>query len=144
MIARIAALVAVAGVLVGCGDSQSSSGQARSVVERYYAALESGDGAALCAQLSDGAREEIVRPLVLFHNSKPVIDCAMRMTVPRYIAALRKAAGTRIGAVTLMGDRATVLVTKPGEGPREVPLVKTLDGWRVSKVTVRLRKPIGG
>jgi hypothetical protein len=144
VIARVAVFIAVSVLLAGCGGSESSGAQARSVVERYYAALESGNGAALCALLSGSAREEIVRRLVLFPALKHTIDCARLMTVPRRAAALRKTTGIKVGAATLMGDRATVVVTKPGEGPREVTLVKTPNGWRINKPTFRVRKPIGG
>jgi hypothetical protein len=81
---------------------------------------------------------------VLFPHLERAVDCARLMTVPGRAAALRKATGTEIGAVMLMGDRATVLVTTPDEGAREVQLLKTPNGWRISKLTLRVRKPIGG
>ncbi|HXN39659.1 MAG TPA: hypothetical protein VN892_16615 [Solirubrobacteraceae bacterium] len=81
-------------------------------------------------------------PLKLFRDLKPVTDCATM--VRRHAALMRKLAGDEIGAVTLMSDRATVTVTKPGTRPHEVLLVKTPSGWRISKLDLGLRKPIGG
>jgi hypothetical protein len=53
------ALVAVAATaLVGCGTSGSER-DAKATVQRFYAALQSHDGAAACAQLTNGARSSL-------------------------------------------------------------------------------------
>ena len=141
--ALVAAFAVVSVMLGACSASRpSSSSEARSVVQRYYAALERGNGASACALLSESAKEEVVSPLKLFRDLKPVTDCATM--VRRHAALMRKLAGDEIGAVTLMSDRATVTVTKPGTRPHEVLLVKTPSGWRISKLDLGLRKPIGG
>jgi hypothetical protein len=161
LITRLAAFVAVVILLSGCGGSKPSSAQVRSarssgaqvraVVEQYYADLENGKGAAGCGLLTAGARAEIVRPLRLFPGTKLPngLDCARLMTayahaVSSDATALRELRGTKIDEVAMVGDQATVVVTEPHEGLREVPLVKTGDGWLISKLILRVRKPIGG
>jgi outer membrane murein-binding lipoprotein Lpp len=52
-VTRAAIIVAVLAV-AGCGTDQSAS-EARSSVERFFAAIEAGDGPAACEQLSEDA-----------------------------------------------------------------------------------------
>jgi hypothetical protein len=150
---RIGLPVAISIALAGCGGTESESAQVRSVVRQYYAALESGDGAKVCSLVTDEAREHIARPYRLFrvppqHN----IDCARLVTAfakaqAHDATALRELRRTKIGAVTLIGNRATVIVTEPGTGPLQAPLVKTANGWRVSEWffhEATPRKLIGG
>jgi hypothetical protein len=134
-------------LLAGCGGTETPAAQVRSVVGRYYNALESGDGTAACSELTADAREAVVRPLRLF-TEKPrhSITCAEVFTFYGKAAAseLRE---TKLGAVKIDGDSATIAVSVPGETAREAPLEKTAAGWRISKLIVRTarpRTPIGG
>jgi hypothetical protein len=147
VVARVAVFFAVSIALIGCGGPQSSSAQVRSVVERFLAALESGNGAEVCSLLTDEAREQIVRSLRLFQPAlKRGIDCTKLITPnvreqSRDAAALRELKSTKVGAVTLMGNHATVLVTQPSQGPLEAPLVKTAHGWRINELLLPLAAP---
>jgi hypothetical protein len=56
-------------------------------------------------------------------------------------AAMREPKQTKVGEVTLIGNRATVGVLQPHQGQRDPPLVKTADGWHISKLIVRVAAP---
>lgn len=153
VVVRVALFVAVSIALIGCGGAESSSDGVRSVVEQYYAARESGNGAEACSLLTNEAREEIVRPLLVYQaRLRRRFDCARLMTlyaraVLREPVGLRELTSTIIGPATVTGNQATVVVTQPHEGPHDVPLVKTADAWRISKQIARVAvppKPIGG
>jgi len=146
-------LLAVSIVLSGCGGAEPESAQVRSVVQRFYAALERGNGTEACSLLTDKAREDLVRPLRFFAaRLKHGIDCPTLLTeyskaVTSGPSALRELKGTKIGAATLKGNQASVVVMEPGQGPRYAPLEKTAKGWRISKLIERVaapRKPIEG
>jgi hypothetical protein len=150
---RIGLAVAVSIALAGCGRTESESAQVRSVVRQYYAALESGNGAKLCSLMTDEAREQIVRPYRLFQAPlQHSIDCARLVTASATAqahdaTAMRELRSTKIGAVTLARNRASVVVTQPGTSPLQAPLVKTPNGWRVSAWFFQQaapRKVIGG
>jgi len=75
--------------------------------------------------------------------------CDQRMAVELGVAVLaaeraEPANLDQLDEIAMVGDQATVVVTEPHEGLREVPLVKTGDGWLISKLILRVRKPIGG
>jgi hypothetical protein len=140
-------LLAVSIVLSGCGGTESESAQVRSVVHRFYAALESGNGREACSLLTDKVQEELVRPLRLFAaRLKHSIDCPTLLTeyskaVTSEPSASRELKGTKTGAVTLKGNEATVVVMEPRQGPHYAPLEKTAKGWRISKLIERVAAP---
>ena len=53
----------------------------------------------------------------------------------------RRLKGTKTGAVTLKGNRATVVVIEPRRGPHYAPLEKTSKGWRVLEYNARFGDP---
>jgi hypothetical protein len=129
--------------------SHSDSAQVRSVVERYFADLEAGKGAAACALFTNQAKEEL-RPLYAFSE---VLGrgsgCTPLMTLEAKAVAgdstrLQELKDTKVEGVTLNGDRATVVLGDPARGLHGASLVKTPEGWRISKQMFRVRKPIAG
>lgn len=107
------------------------------MLTRYYAALKSRDGATMCSLLTDHARQRAVRPLRAFQaHVNPSTDCPKLMTLyastlahnARALAQLR---GTHVGAVTVVGSRASATVAEPHQSAREAALVKTGQGWRI-------------
>ncbi len=142
-------MVAVSIAVSGCGKTQSTSAQVRSVVERYFADIEAGKGAAVCELFTNQAREEL-RPLYgfaeLLHSGS---GCGGLMTLEvkalaTHSTRLKELRDTQVGAVTLNGDRATVVLDDPARGLHEASLVRTSEGWRISKQMFGVRKPIGG
>jgi hypothetical protein len=87
-----------------------------------------------------------LRPLQLFPAlHKLNVDCARLMTlyaggVSRDPGELRELRSVKVGAATVVGNRATVLVSGP-RGLREAPLERTACGWRISRLIVALRRP---
>jgi hypothetical protein len=57
---------------------------------------------------------------------------------------LQELKDTKVGTLSLEGNRATVVLADPARGLHDVELVETSDGWRISKQLSRVRKPIGG
>lgn len=130
-------VIGVAVALVGCDSSESPSAQARSVVQRLYADLAIGNGKAVCALLTTGAREQIVRaaqfpPVHLSHAT----DCAAIVTGMRR-AQLKGFRGFSVGKATVARGAATVVVRAPDGSEGHLPLVKTASGWRISDIAFR-------
>ncbi len=110
-------------LLAACGTSDDRD-QARSAAERLYAAVEAGDGAAACEQLSTSAREEL--------ESQEQKACA------EAILALDLAtAGARADGVEVFSTSAAVHLT----GGDTVFLDDTRQGWRVSALGCREQAP---
>jgi hypothetical protein len=134
----IATLAALSLMLNACGGSSSETERARSVVQRFRAALAAHDGPGMCSLLSNEARREVatfaaaLTPL----NGKKVEGCVAFGNLLRAAAHNSKASpGTSdadVGTPRLTGDRATVLVREPGETSRELTLVKTPTGWKIT------------
>ena len=147
--AGLALLAAVVLATAACGgSSQSTASQARSVVERFYSFIESGQGAAACDLLTPAAKKEVVRPL---KGLKPreQLDCQQWLqsyseAVKGDAASLKEMTATKFGSVSIVGDRAVVAVTVPHAGLRAAPLVETSGGWRISQIGTSFRNPISG
>jgi len=152
---RLARLLPLAGVVLAvalsstaCSESQSPAAQARNVVERFYSDLENGRGAAACSLLTPAAREEVVRPLQLFPKLHK-LDCqrvlnSFSQSAARTAAYRRELRATTFGSVSVMGNRAMVVVGVPHVGLRAAPLTQTPGGWRISQFSLSTRKPISG
>jgi hypothetical protein len=143
------ALVAAAVIVVaGCGSSESPSDKARSVVRRLYVDLTSGEGAAACSLLTSATRREVVRPLKRFGDAHRRIDCrtflgAISEAASKDPAVLGELRTTRIGAASVSGDHATVLVRGPSNRVGGIPLIKTTAGWEISKLYIfQFSKPL--
>lgn len=118
------------------------------MLERFYSDLEGGRGAAACSLLTPAAREEVVRPFVLFPKLHK-LDCervlgSYSKATARDAASVRKLKATRFGSVSVIGDHAMVVVSVPHLGLRTAPLTDTRDGWRISQFSLGSRKPISG
>jgi hypothetical protein len=155
MIRRLAMLAVVSSALIGCGGPTSDSAQVRSVVQRYFAALASGNGSEVCSLLTGEAAQQMQHATAVvsaqLHRKKP-LNCPEFVNLyskalasePTALAELKQ---TQVGTLSLAGDRATVRIFAPYELAKEVPLVKTTAGWRISRLRIRLlspRKPEAG
>lgn len=104
----------------------------------------------MCALLTDAARERMTR--LVESQIRRSVSCMELMSryaraVSRSASELRELRSAKISATTVTGDRATVAVTEPHQDTGAAQLVKTTNGWRVSKLIVRiapLRKAIEG
>ena len=141
-------LIAVSIAIVGCGGTKSSpAGQARSVVQQYYADLVGGHGAGACSLLTKEAKEKLVQPLLIYRAQlEHGINCIELMTLDSKVlrtesAARRELEAATIGAVKVTGNRAVAVVKEPNRSPREAPLVKTVNGWRISELILRVTVP---
>jgi hypothetical protein len=126
---RAGLLAAVLLLTVGCGggESQSPSG-ARRALERYYAALASGDGRSACRLLTEARRRAL---------DQPPGGCSK--DVLREGAGLESPRDAGISRVRVDGDEATARVTtSQGHGAAEhsvlrvVRLRRTSGGWRIA------------
>lgn len=151
--ARVVVFVAVSIVLAGCGSSNppsksiSPAAQARAVVEQYYADIEHGNAGAACALITASVRAEIEGAMRLFpttvaHRDHCLWSFVERAKGLRRRATPRRVSETKVGQATVVGDRATVRVIGRRRHTNDLSLVKTAEGWRISKLPVR--KPIGG
>jgi len=146
---RLAPVVVAVALVAACGGSSGSGSspahQARATVERFYSDLGGGKGAQACSLLTPAAREEIVRPLRLFPKGHSLTCETLLRTFSHGTRSetgfLR---GVKVGAATVKGDRATVVVTVPDQGLGYAPLVKTGAGWQISHLITSVRKPIEG
>jgi hypothetical protein len=135
----IATLAALSLMLNACGGSSSETERARSVVQRYRAALAVHNGPEMCSLLSSEAKREVVTlaaAITAAPNGKKVQGCVAFGNLLRAVARNSKASSrirdARIGTPKVVGDKATVLVREPGETPRELTLIKTPTGWKIT------------
>jgi hypothetical protein len=135
----IATLAALSLMLNGCGGSSSETERARSVVQRYRAALAVGNGPEMCSLLSSEAKREVATfaaAITAAPNGKKVQGCVAFGNLLRAVAHNSKASSrirdARIGTAKVVGDKATVLLREPGETPRQLTLIKTPTGWKVT------------
>jgi hypothetical protein len=135
----IATLAALALALNACGGSTSEAERARSVVQRYRAALAVHNGPEMCSLLSSDAKREVATltaAIAAAPDGKKVQGCVAFGNLLRAVAQNSKASSrisaARIGLAKVVGDKATVLVREPGETPRELTLIKTPTGWKVT------------
>jgi hypothetical protein len=143
-LARLAPIVATVAVVGACGGSspRSPGDQARAVVEHFYADIADGKGAQACALLTPAAREEIVRPLRRLPKGHNLNCETLLRDFSQGGASFAK--GVKVGAASVKGDRATVVVTVPDQGLGYAPLAKTPSGWQISHIITSVRKPIEG
>jgi hypothetical protein len=106
----VAAAAAVA--LVGCGTGGSER-DAKATVERFYAALQSRNGAAACAELTNGARSSLEQ-----QEKEP---CA------KAIVSLQLSPASPSGAQVIV--TSAIVRTDKGE---TAFLDQTSAGWRIS------------
>ena len=137
----------MAGVACG-GGSPSPASRARATVERFYSDLENGRGAGACSLLTASAQREVVRPLQLFSKVHK-LDCQRLLSsfsraTAHNAAYRRELEATTFGSVSVIGDRAMVVVGVPHVGLRAAPLTQTRDGWRISQFSLSTHKPIEG
>jgi hypothetical protein len=134
----IAILAALSLMLNACGGSSSETERARSVVQRYRAALAGHNGAEMCSLLTTEAKHELANLVTSLpaHGGKALGGClsfAKRLDAlpidAKDSARIREA---KIGTPKVVGNKATVLVREPGEGARELTLIKTPTGWKIS------------
>ncbi len=101
------AALAAAGLLVGCGGSSGSGGDAASVkqtVTRAFGALAAGDGATLCSLATQAGQRTLASAL-------PHSTCAKVVElVSVHLTPLQKAGleSVQIKKVTVAGDHATI------------------------------------
>ncbi len=135
----LATLAALSLMLNACGGSSSETERARSVVQRFRAALAAHDGPEMCSLLSNESKREVAKftaAITPAANGKKVQGCIalgnlLRTAAHNSNASLR-IRDARIGTPKLSGGRATVLVREPGEAPRELTLIKTPKGWKIT------------
>jgi hypothetical protein len=110
-------LVALAAALAGCGQSDDRD-EVRAVSERFFAAVQGGDGAAACEQLSEDARKTL--------ESEEEQPCA------EAVSALQIDGG-ELGAVEVYLTNAKVDL---GSGESAF-LSLTAEGWRLTAAGCR-------
>ncbi len=139
MLRGIATLAALSLMLNACGGSSSEAELARSVVQRYRAALAARDGSEMCSLLSREAKREIATltaAVTAAPNGKKGQGCAAFGNLLRAVAHgssyFSRIKDAKIGTPKVAGRTATVLVREPGETPRRLTLTKTPPGWKIT------------
>jgi hypothetical protein len=116
-IALVAAICAAS--LSGCGTADDRA-QARSTVERFYAAVHAQDGATACAQLSEDAAKQVEQ-----QAGKPC---------PKAIAGVAGKGG-RVAGVQVFVTNAKVDLDRESEFLGREP-----SGWKISALGCRATK----
>jgi hypothetical protein len=111
VVLALGACLAVAAV--GCGASDRES-DAAAVAERFHAALEQGDGAAACAELSEETQSKLEQ-----QEGTPCEEAVLSLELPRGATAADTAVYLRSASVQLAEGGTTFL----DEGAQ---------GWKVS------------
>jgi hypothetical protein len=147
-------VVGVTLLLAGCGGTQSESARVRAVVQRYEAAFVDRNASELCSLLSGETNRELAA-LLAGQGAKSLGCVGFANLLFRGLGHDAKvlAREARIRSVKVAGDRATVSVQGPGikvagiravkasgeapaqvpgEGVREITLVRTQSGWKVT------------
>jgi hypothetical protein len=113
----LACLLPLALAAAGCGRSADRT-EAREVAERFVSALESGDGAAACAQLSQDTRDALEGD-----EGQPCRQAIGALAIePAPLARVE---------VFITNARAEL------EGGESVFLSETAEGWRISAAGCR-------
>jgi hypothetical protein len=116
-VARLVTVAAVCALAcataVGCGTGDRERDVA-AVVERFESALERGDGAAACAELTAAAATAAEQ-----QEQAPCEEAILRLDLPRKAAARKSRVYLRSASVELAGGGAAFL----DEGPA---------GWKIS------------
>jgi mono/diheme cytochrome c family protein len=133
----IATLAALSLMLNACGGSSSETERARSVAQRYRAALATHNSAEMCSLLSTEAKHELANLTTSLpaHGGKAFgcLSFAERLDeLPIDAKNSARIRDAKIGTPKVVGGKATVLVREPGEGARELTLIKTATGWKIS------------
>jgi mono/diheme cytochrome c family protein len=93
----------------------------------------------MCSLLSSEAKRQVATlaaAVAPAPNGKKVEGCVAFSNLLRAVAHNSKASSrigdARIGTPKVVGGKATVLVREPGETPRELTLIKTSTGWKIT------------
>ena len=134
----IATLAALSLVMNACGGASSEADRARLVVQRYRAALTGRDSTEMCSLLSDEAKRtigEFAASITVGPDGKKVQGCVAFGNLLRAVAhnpASSRIEDAKIGTPKVVGNKATVLVREAGQASRELTLVKTPTGWKIT------------
>jgi hypothetical protein len=120
-VAILALGASLAVVFSGCGASDRAA-DAAAVAERFHAALEQGDGAAACAELSEVTASKLEQ-----QEETPCDEAVLELELPRGGTAAETDVYVTSASVTLAGGATSFLddgaTTFLDEGAR---------GWKVS------------
>lgn len=116
---RAAVAFALAGVIAGCGGSESPSAQVLTTTTAYLKALGTGRAAAACGYLTSSLRAQFE------HSGTPGAPCGgkpARLTPARAgVSGFQLSGATAtVSVVGRRGETATIVLTKSG------------GGWRIS------------
>jgi hypothetical protein len=117
---RLAVSLLLLALLAGCGTSDDRE-QARATVERFYAAVGSGDAEAACAELGESLREQV--------ESQTGEPCRVAITSFDYEG----------GAI----DRVQVFVTNAKvdlDSGESAFLGREPDGWRLTALACKAER----
>src|SRR3712207_2897492 len=126
-LAGIAAAAALA--LAGCGggDSSSEKAEIERVVNDYFTAFATGDGAKACGQLTTDAQVELVEATRANDCPEALEVAAKQPDVERFREDL---ADAEVVEVDITGPKATATVRALGV-EEKVPLAKQDGAWKI-------------
>jgi uncharacterized protein YceK len=113
-VARIIMLVLVCAALAGCGTTTRDS-DAAGVSDRFHSALEDGNGAAACRELSSETRKKLERD-----EGQACAEAILGLDLPAGARAARAKVYVSTALIELEGPASEEFLD---EGP---------DGWKIS------------
>ena len=118
----------------GGGDDES---EVKSRVNTTFSGFADKDSAKICDSLSDRYKKEITKqPL---GKGKPSCEKSIGLVLTLAGNALKSVGDTKVGDVTVDGDKATAEVAYKGGKKSKVALVKEDDEWRVDNFSLNRR-----
>ena len=142
----LAALLAVALVAAGCGDSESEEDRVKGTVTGFFDDVADGQGQAGCARLTGSAVQELSASAFLLQapaSCQEAVELASRQLGDEERKALKSA---KVNRVTLEGDKATVadndiVLDLEGQSsvfrnndPKPMQLEKSGADWKISSL----------
>ena len=146
LLATVVTVLALAGVVTGCGDDTSAEDEVKDVVTGFFDDVADGDGAAACAKLTAAALDQLNQAAFLLQapgSCREAVESVSRQLSGDDKDALHSADVNR-AAVT--GSRATVAdadiaLDMSGQStlfrnndPAPLTLDKVGDDWKISSL----------
>ena len=146
LVATLLAVLALAGMVAGCGDDGSDEDEVKDAVTGFFDDVADGDGAAACAKLTAAALDQLNQAAFLLQapgSCREAVESVSRQLSGDDKNALHSAAGNR---ATVTGTRATVAdadiaLEMSGQStlfrnndPAPLTLDKVGDDWKISSL----------
>ena len=146
LLATVVTVLALAGVVTGCGDDTSAEDEVKDVVTGFFDDVADGDGGAACAKLTGPALDQLNQAAFLLQapgSCREAVESVSRQLSGDDKQALHSA---EVNGATVTGTRATVAdpdiaLEMSGQStlfrnndPAPLTLDKVGDDWKISSL----------